>query len=53
MMCENKFCLYWDNNTCVLNEVSLDIQGSCTNCIYISFEEAELNERRHSQLEEA
>lgn len=35
MKCENEFCIYQENDECVLEEVSLDIIGQCTECIYV------------------
>ncbi len=39
MLCENDFCIYNKNSTCQLNEIQLDNQGTCTNCINISLDE--------------
>ena len=46
MHCENYFCTYWLDNACVLEQVSLDIQGSCQDCVYLSIEEATLAKKR-------
>ena len=42
MKCANSFCIYWENNTCLLKEISLDMQGNCQACIYISLSREEL-----------
>lgn len=34
MNCDNLFCIYWENHTCTLQEISLNIQGSCQACVY-------------------
>ena len=39
MRCENHFCIYWKNYRCQLNQISLDIQGICQECIYLELEE--------------
>lgn len=46
MKCENKFCIYFSDNECILDEAELDIQGSCTKCIYINLSEKELTKKR-------
>ncbi len=50
MKCENKFCIYFSDNECILEEVELDIQGSCTKCIYINLSEKELIIKRNEFL---
>jgi len=44
--CENQFCIYFEENTCLLNTISLDTAGLCASCIYVSIDEAHLEERR-------
>ena len=34
MNCDNLFCICWENHTCTLQEISLDIQKSCQTCVY-------------------
>ena len=46
MKCENCFCVYWKQNTCILAEISLDIKGCCRECVYINVEEKALLEAR-------
>lgn len=46
MLCENLFCIYWSNDECVLDNISLDIQGSCTSCIYVNIDESILKSQR-------
>ena len=29
--CENNFCLYWQDDTCLLENISLSLQGVCHN----------------------
>lgn len=36
MQCENQFCLYWAAEGCALEEISLDVQGCCRQCIYLN-----------------
>ena len=42
MKCENYFCVYQENGTCILNNIELDIQGLCKDCTYPDFDENEL-----------
>lgn len=47
MRCENIFCIYWVAHSCRLDEISLDVQGNCENCVYIDIDESILyTERR-------
>lgn len=55
LSCENIFCLYQKQGKCILKSVQLDIQGNCTDCIYIKVEEDMLNiikERRIKELQD-
>ncbi len=51
MNCENYLCLYWKNNNCILEDVSLNICGQCIDCMYINFKEEDLEKIREIQLE--
>ncbi|MBQ6815930.1 MAG: hypothetical protein IJP26_01680 [Clostridia bacterium] len=42
MECENLFCIYQENNHCILNEITLDIVGQCDSCIYVEIPKFEL-----------
>lgn len=46
MNCENNFCIYWEDGNCELDEISLDIQGRCMECIYVDIDEEVLSENR-------
>lgn len=51
MRCENLFCIYWSKeNLCSLDEIELDIQGSCSSCIYIDLDSSTLLQIREQQL---
>ena len=50
MNCENKFCIYWEDDYCTLNEISLDILGTCTSCIYVDIDDKTLKEEREKAL---
>lgn len=50
MRCNNIFCIYFENNNCGLEEISLDIQGSCQSCIYVDIPETQLENYRQSLL---
>lgn len=50
MNCENIFCIYWENEKCILDETSLDILGNCKNCIYVDFEDELLDLYRKKGL---
>ena len=50
MLCENYFCLFYENEKCGLDEIELDVCGNCKSCIYLDFKEEELNRKRKAQL---
>ena len=50
MKCENYFCVYWSGGKCVLQEISLDIQGNCQNCIYVKIDKKSLEKSRQEFL---
>ena len=50
MMCENLFCVYWSDNECILDEISIDIQGSCESCIYVDIDDESLKKSREKFL---
>ncbi len=50
MKCENMFCIYWENDACCLKRVSLDIQGMCKECEYVSIDEKDLTVLRQNGL---
>ncbi len=51
MICENKFCLFQENAECLLDEIELDICGSCRTCIYVNFTDEELKKKKKAQIE--
>ncbi len=51
MRCENQFCIYHNNDSCVLDDIELDIAGQCQSCIYISLSEKELNKIKTKTIE--
>ena len=50
LSCENEFCIYQKQGTCILESVRLDIQGNCVDCIYIDVEEDALNTLKEKLL---
>ena len=50
MLCKNVFCIYWEEDNCILGETSLDIQGNCENCIYVEIEDSRLEVMRKTLL---
>ena len=46
MICENVLCIYYSNKNCLLDEVSLDVDGRCCECIYISIDEKTMEKAR-------
>ena len=50
MRCKNRFCVYWREDVCILEEIELDLQGSCQSCIYVSLPAAQLQRARAASL---
>ena len=49
--CENKFCIYWEDNKCMLDHISLDVHGNCLDCIYVNLDNRLLSEARKEMRE--
>lgn len=47
----NDFCVYWSKNKCTLDKISIDVQGFCEACIYLSVDEDVLDKYRKKTLE--
>ena len=50
MQCENDFCIYWASGNCILEEVSLNGQGVCQECILVEIAENVLKAKRKKLL---
>ena len=50
MNCENYLCIYENHGKCTLKNISLDISGQCTNCIYVSLTEEEIERAKERTL---
>lgn len=50
MDCENYLCIYESNGKCTLKTISLDISGQCTNCIYVTLTEEEVEQAKKRTL---
>ena len=51
MRCENKFCIYWEDNECTLEDVCIDNSGRCDDCIYVNIPEEQLKVSRKEILD--
>ncbi len=49
--CENEFCIYYQEDHCILGEVFLDIQGNCSSCSYVEIEKDDLETKRNHGME--
>ena len=47
MKCENEFCIYQEKGNCILDEISLDIIGQCTDCIYVNIPNKQLEKLKN------
>ena len=48
--CENEFCIYQKEGTCILENIRLDTQGNCTECICVNMEEVALTTLKEKLL---
>lgn len=47
MNCENNFCVYWEDENCILDNVSLDVLGCCKACILVEISDQDLKQARN------
>ena len=50
ILCDNVFCVYWNNNCCILRKVTHDALGVCTQGIHIDIDEKFLEKKRIDML---
>lgn len=50
LLCENHFCIYRSKGRCILDQISLDMQGCCDECIYVTIPEELLAKERETIL---
>ena len=46
MRCENHFCIYYEDDACLLDDIALDVLGNCESCIYVTLPESLLRRVR-------
>lgn len=46
MRCENRFCIYYEGDACLLDDITLDMLGQCESCIYVNLPESLLDRVR-------
>ena len=50
MKCENIMCIYENGGVCSLDEITIDLQAKCTECINVSIDNETLNQRKREML---
>lgn len=50
MRCENNFCIYWSEDRCTVDEISIDYLGRCDACTFVNIEEEVLCKAREKIL---
>ena len=50
MKCENAYCIYNRGFECLLDEVSIDSLGLCSDCITVSLDKKYLEAEKERQL---
>ena len=49
--CENNFCIYWqEGDACLLENISLSLQGVCQTCVCVDVDSGLLDAQRQKQL---
>ena len=51
ILCNNIFCVYWNNDCCILQTITHDALGVCTQGIHVDMEEDFLEKKRVKMLE--
>ncbi len=51
MICANRMCIYYSNDKCTIDNISLDIEGRCEECIYVNVDEETLQKYRKKMLD--
>ena len=42
MKCENIYCIFQKEKKCFFDNIHLGVMGECTDCVYVNFDEKEL-----------
>lgn len=50
MNCENRLCVYWRENLCILDKIEIDSLGMCSACILVDIAETQLRAAREAFL---
>lgn len=50
MKCENNFCIYQSEGKCILDKISMNNLGMCTECIYPDINKNILNQAKSKLL---
>ena len=51
MFCENIFCIYQEDGKCIFDEMTIDIDGMCSECMLVEID-SELLERLKKEKRE-
>lgn len=46
MKCELRLCVYWQDDECILNQITIDSLGMCSECILVDIDESILAQAR-------
>lgn len=49
-LCENYFCIYWRDYSCIRTEIVINIAGVCDHFKYVEIDEYLLEKKRREQL---
>ena len=51
MNCDNNYCIYADDGKCILDSISIDALGMCSECIFAEFDEEILKKAKRKMLD--
>ncbi len=51
MNCENTFCIYCDDDKCILEEININSLGRCDACIIINLSDELLRKEKEKLLD--
>ena len=52
MLCENELCVYQENGECILEEISIDAIGNCTECTLVDINNEILKQAKQKFIKE-
>ena len=52
LSCQNEFCIYQKQGTCILDRIELDMRGNCVDCIWLNIGKETVDDLKDKLLTE-